>query len=189
MSLLAVLLSLHTIRVCLSRQTQCKVIFHSIDHHQVTAFVKGRHSTLCVDSSFEANSQKYAYHIQPSQMALGITFSETFILEEAVQHQALPIQVWHGLRLAIWQGKKFIFIDRNSKNLPRLTEKIYTDFLVVEENALTTLQSLLGQFDFGTLVIGASNRRSLAHKLQEEALKHRLHSHSLLQQGALTVSW
>ncbi len=67
--------------------------------------------------------------------------------------------------------------------------KVHTDFLVVEENALTTLQPLLDRFDFGTLVIGASNRRSLAQKLQEEALKYRLHSHSLLQQGALTVSW
>jgi competence protein ComEC len=189
MSLLAILLSLHTIQKYLSQQTQCKVIFYSIDHHQVIAFVKGCHSTLCVDSSFKVNSPKYTYHVQPSQTALGITTSDTYMLEEAVQHQALPIQVWHGLKLATWQGKKFIFIDKNSKKLPRLAEKVYADFLVVEGNALTTLQPLLDLFDFGILVIGASNQRSLAQKLQEEALKHRLHSHSLLQQGALTVSW
>ena len=189
MSLLAMLLSLHTMRVYLGRHTQCKVIFYSIDRHQVIAFVKGCHSTLCVDRSFKVDSPKYAYHVQPSQMALGITSSDTCILEEAVQCQSFPVQIWHGFKLAIWQGKKFIFVDKQSKKLPYLAEKVYTDFLVVEENALTALQPLLDRFDFGTLVIGASNRRSLAQKLQEEALKYRLHSHSLLQQGALTVSW
>ena len=189
MSLLAILISLHTIRVYLSQQAQCKVIFYSIDHHQVVAFVKGRHSTLCFDSSFEVNSPKYAYHVQPSQTALGITSSDTYMLESAVQQQKFPIRDWHGLKVAVWQGKKFIFIDKNSEDLPHLAEKVPTDFLVVEENAVITLQPLLDRLDVGTLVIGASNQRSLAQKLQKEAMQHGLHNHSLLQQGAFTVSW
>jgi hypothetical protein len=91
--------------------------------------------------------------------------------------------------VAVWQGKKFIFIDKNSEDLPHLAEKVPTDFLVVEENAVITLQPLLDRLDVGTLVIGASNQRSLAQKLQKEAMQHGLHNHSLLQQGAFTVSW
>jgi competence protein ComEC len=189
MSLLAMLISLHTIQVYLGQQIQCKVIFYSIDHHQVIAFVKGRHSTLYFDSSFEVNSPKYACHVQPSQAALGITSSDTYMLESAVQQQEFPIRVWHGLKVAVWQGKKFIFIDKNSEDLPHLAEKVPTDFLVVEENAVITLQPLLDRLDVGTLVIGASNQRSLAQKLQKEAMQHGLHNHSLLQQGAFTVSW
>jgi competence protein ComEC len=189
MSLLAILLALHTIQVYLHQKTQCKVIFYSIDHHQVVAFVKGCHSTLCVDSSFGVTSQKYAYHVQPSQAALGITSLDVYMLEEAAQHQALPIQIWHGIRLVTWQGKKFIFVSGNGENLPSLAARVHTDFLVVEENAVATLQPLLDRFDFGTLVLGASNRRSLTQKLQEEALRSGLQSHALSQQGALTVSW
>jgi len=189
MSVLAMLLSLHAMRIYLSQQTQRKVIFYSIDHHQVISFVKGHHSTLCVDNRFEVDSPKYAYHVQPSQTALGITSSDTYTLEEVVQQQEFPMRVWHGLKVAVWQGKKFIFLDKNSKKLPHLAEKVYTDFLVVEENVVTTLQPLLDRFDFGTLVIGASNRRLLAHQLQEEATQHGLYSHSLLPQGAFTLSW
>jgi competence protein ComEC len=189
MCLLAMLLSLHTIQVYLSQQTQCKVIFYSIDHHQVISFVKGRHSTLCVDHRFEVDSPRYAYHVQPSQTALGISSSDTYLLEEVVQQQEFPMQVWHGLKVAVWKGKKFIFINKNSNRLPHLAEKIDADFLVVEENSVTTLQPLLDRFNFSTLVIGASNQRSLAQQLQEEAIKCGLHSHSLLQQGAFSVSW
>ena len=189
MSVLAILLSLHTMQVYLGRQIQCKVIFYSIDDHQVTAFVKGCHSILCFGSRAKVNAQQYAYHVQPSQTAFGITSSDTYMLEGAVQHQKLPIQVWHGLNVAVWQGKKFIFIGKSGGDLPHFAEKIPTDFLVVEENAVTTLQPLLDRFDFGTLVIGASNQRFLAQQLQEEAVRHGLRSHSLLQHGALTVSW
>lgn len=188
-SALAMLLSLHAMQVYFVRQTQCKVIFYSIDRHQVTTFIKGRHSTLCVDSRFKADMQQCAYHVQPSQAALGITSSDTYMLEEEVRPQEFPMQVWHGLRVAVWQGKKFIFFGKSGRNLPHFAEKIRTDFLVVEENAVTTLQPLLDRVDFGTLVIGASNRKFLAQQLQEEAVQHGLRSHSLLQHGALTVSW
>ena len=120
---------------------------------------------------------------------MGITSSDTYILGEPTQQKEFPMQLWHGLRAVVWQGKKFILIDRENKNLPRLTEKAYADFLVVEENAATTLQPLLDRFDVGILVIGASNQRFLAQQLQEEAARHHIKSHSLLQHGALTVSW
>ncbi len=186
---LVILLSLRSIQVYLRQQAQCKVIFYSIDHHKVTAFVKGHQSTLCVDSSFKENPKKYNYHVQPSQGAMGIMSLISYTLDEAVQQQGFPLQAWQGLKLAIWQGKRFFFIDKNTKKLPSLKEKVYTDFLVVEENAVTTLQPLLDRFEFDTLVIGASNKRSLAEQLQAEAEQGGLHSHSLLQQGALTIAW
>jgi competence protein ComEC len=188
-SALAILLSLRAIQVHFVRQTQCKVIFYSIDRYQVTAFIKGRHSTLCVDSRFKANAQKCAYHVQPSQAALGIISSDTYMLEEAVQHQEFPMQAWHGLRVAVWQGKKFIFLGKSGGELPCFARKVHTDFLVVEEDAVTNLQPLLDRVDFGTLVIGTSNQRFLAQQLQEVATQHGLCSHSLPQHGALTVSW
>jgi competence protein ComEC len=188
-SALAVLLSLRAVQVHFARQAQCKVIFYSIDRHQVTAFIKGRHSTLCVDSSLKVNAQKCAYHLQPSQVALGIISSNIYMLEEAGQHQEFPMRIWCGLRVAVWQGKKFIFLGKSERRLPCFSGKVHTDFLVVEEGAITSLQTLLDRFDFDTLVIGASNQRFLVQKLQKEALKHGLQSHSLSQQGALTVSW
>ena len=188
-TILVMFLSLRVVHVSLSQQTQRKVIFYSIGHHQVISFIKGRHSTLWVDRRFQVDSPKYAYHVRPSQMALDITATDTYMLEEVIQQQTFPMQLWHGMKVAVWQGKKFILLDKASKHLPKLAEKVYIDFLVIEENVVTTLRPLLEQFEIGTLVIGASNRRFLAQKLQQEAKECSLYSHSLSQQGALTVAW
>ncbi len=188
-SISIILLSLHSVRECFIRQVQRKVVFYSIDHHQVTAFIQGCRSTLCIDDRFQVNSQLYTYHVQPSQRALGITSSNTCRLREATQQQTWPIRTWKGLKVAVWQGKKFIFIDKDSKNLPQLSAKVHADFLVIENNMINTLQPLLDRFDFGILIIGASNQIFLARRLQEEAIQHGVCSHFLSQQGALTVSW
>ncbi len=188
-SILAIFLSLRAAQVSLSQQTQCKVIFYSVGRHQVITFIKGQRSTLWVDRRFQVNSPKYAYHIQPSQMALGITSTDTYRLDEVIQQQAFPMQSWCGMKVAVWKGKKFIFLNKEIKNLPRLSYKIHTDFLVIEENAVTTLRPLLERFEIGTLVIGTSNYSSLAQRLQQEAKEYGLCSHYLSQQGALTVAW
>lgn len=188
-SVLAILLSWHAMQVCLSQQAQCKVIFYSIDGHQVVSFVKGHQSILCVDSRFRAVPNKHAYHVQPSQTALGITSSVSYTLEEAAQQPDFPLQTWQGIQAAVWQGKQFIFLDRGSRPLPYFIAKVHTDFLVVENNAVASLQPLLDRFVFDTLVIGATNSRALAEQLQGAATQCGLYSHSLLQQGALTVSW
>ena len=188
-SMLALLLSLQAIETRLVQQEQCQVIFYSIDRHQVVAFIKGRQSTLCVDGRFKDVPHKHCYHVQPSHTALGITSWGSYTLEEAAQQPDFPLQTWQGLKVAVWYGKQFIFLDSGSQPLPRFISKVSTDFLVVENNAVTALQPLLDRFDFDTLVIGASNSRALAQQLQGAATQHGLHSHSLLQQGALTVSW
>lgn len=184
----AVLL-LHTMQQCFLHQQQCKLIFYSINGHQAIAFIKSHHSTLLVDDRFQADSSKYTYYIQPSQLVLGITSTDTYMLEEAVQQQAFPMQCWHGMKVAVWKGKKIIFIDQSIDNVPKLTEKVYMDVVIVEKNAVHTLKPLLNRFDMDMLVIGASNHRSLSQKLQYEASQHGLCSHALLQQGALMVSW
>ncbi|MHA7877886.1 MAG: ComEC/Rec2 family competence protein [Bacteroidota bacterium] len=189
MSILAMLMALHISQVSLSQQAQCKVIFYSIGRHRVISFVKGKHSTLCTDKHFKIDSPEYTYHVQPSYTALGITSSTTHVLAEAMQQQEFPMQLWHGMKVVVWKGKTFIFLDQESKALPQLAKKLSIDFLVVEENSFTTLQPLLACFDFGTLVIGASNNATLSKKLQEEAVKHGVYSHALRPQGALIVSW
>jgi competence protein ComEC len=188
-SMLVIMLSLHAIQVHWGRQGQRKLIFYSVNHHQVISFVKGQHSTLCVDNRFSVDSPKYAYHVQPNQTALGITSLVTYTLEEATEKSSFPLQTVLGLKVAVWQGKKLLIINDSIRDLPRLAEKIYVDFLVVEGNAVKTLQPLLDRFYFGTLIIGTCNQQALAQQLQEEATQHGLCSHSLFHQGAFTAAW
>lgn len=189
-SVVVILLSLHTAHTYLVQQAQHQVVFYSIGRHQAVAFIKGHQSTLCVDERFkDLPNNRYSYHIQPHQTALGITSSVRYTFDEAVLDPSMPFQTWQGLQIAVWQGKRFVFVNKDSLPLPYLSSKLCADFLVIEDNMASILAPLLDRFAFTTLVIGTSNTRQVVTRLQEEARQHGLSSHSLLKQGALVVSW
>ena len=120
---------------------------------------------------------------------MGIRSSNRYSFEEAVSSPDFPLQVWAGFSVGVWGQKKFIFIDKPPVHGPCLTQKMHVNFLVVEANALTRLEPLLSQFEIGTLIIGASNKKQLALQLRAEADKLNLPCHSLHQQGAFQAYW
>jgi len=173
----------------LHQQRQQGVVFYSINKHQVAAFIKGPTSILCVDKAFQACGPKYVYHIKPSQLAMGIRTNTQYSFEEAASIPSVPWRVWQGLKLGAWQGKTFLLIDKPRDRWPQLKQKVHTNFVVIEENALTKLQPLLDRFAFDMLIIGASNKRQLARQLKREADRLNLNCHSLHQQGAFSAFW
>lgn len=188
-SVVVILLSLHTIHTYIVQEARCQVVFYSIGRHQVIAFVKGHQSILLIDDRFKDFPNKHTYHVQPSQTALGITSSVHYTFDEAMRGAVFPMKVCPGIQVAVWGGKRFVFVKKVSQ-LPRyLATKVHTEFLIVEDNTVATLWPLLSRFTFDTLVIGASNTTHIAAQLQAEASQHGLCSHSLHQQGALVVSW
>lgn len=185
----ALLLCVWSTQVLLRQQAQQGVVFYSINHHRVVAFIKGLDSMLCVDKGFKAHEKKYTYHVKPSQLAMGIRTNTSYSFVEAASAQGFPLQVWEEFKVGVWGQKKFVFIDKANLPWPRFAKKVSTDFLVIEENALLNLQPLLDQFDFDTLIIGASNKKQLALQLKMEADQLSLNSHSLHQQGVFTAYW
>lgn len=183
-STLALIFFVQSMKRTVQQQSQKKVIFYSINRHQAIAFVDGRYSILWTDKRLQED--KYTYHIAPHQLAIGITSTAHYSRGERAKKQLLPLKTWKGGKVIVWQQKIFIFIDKPSVALPNVTRKIKTDFLVIEENSVHTLQPLLERFDVGRLIIGTSNKKQLALQLKIQAEALNLPSH-LLQQGALTI--
>lgn len=182
-STIALIFFVLSMKRILQQQSQKKVIFYSINH-QAVAFVSGRHSILWVDKRFKED--KYTYPIAPHQLAMGVTSIARYSFEELAKKQVLPLKAWKGGKVVVWQQKIFIFIDKHSVALPNFAQKIKTDFLVIEENAVNALQALLERFDVGKLIIGTSNKKQLALQLKIQAEALNLPNH-LLQQGALII--
>ena len=185
----ALSLGIRTTHTFLQQQKQQGVIFYSIRNHQAANFIKGTQSTLCTDELFLTYEQHYTYHVKPSQLAMGIRSVKKYSFQEASSSPSFPLQVCTGCSIGVWGNKKFIFIDKPPGHGPWLTQKMYVDFLVVEDNALTSLAPLLSQFEIGTLVIGSSNKKQQALQLKAEADQLNISCHSLHEQGALQVYW
>ncbi|MEM7383118.1 MAG: ComEC/Rec2 family competence protein [Bacteroidota bacterium] len=185
----ALSLCVRTTQAFLQHQKQQGVIFYNIHGYQAVNFIRGPTSTLCTDERLLAHEKQYTYHIKPSQLAMGIRHSHRYSFQEAVSSPDFPLQVWAGCSIGVWGQKKFIFIDGPPVHGPWLTQKMYVDFLVIEANALTSLEPLLSKFEIGVLIIGASNKKQLALRLSVEADQLNLPCHSLHQQGAFQAYW
>lgn len=185
----ALSLCVRATQALLQQQTQQGVVFYSINGHQVVSFIKGPTSMLCTDDRFPTQEKKYAYHVKPSQLAMGIRNSTRYNFKEAAGALAFPLQLWAGFKVGVWGQKKFIFMDKAPSHWPCFAQKVHTDFLVIEANALTSLKPLLNQFEVGTLIIGASNQKQLALQLKAAADQLNLNCHSLHQQGAFLTFW
>ncbi|OJW67236.1 MAG: hypothetical protein BGO68_01425 [Candidatus Amoebophilus sp. 36-38] len=185
----ALLLSLSAIQEILQRHSHQGVIFYSIPSHQVVGFFKGSHHVLLVDEQFRKEDKKFNYHIQPSQLAMGIHTNEQCTFIEAVKLPEMPIRNWEDMRVGVWGKKMFVFIDKPVTHWPLINKKLQVDFLVIERNGVSSLRSLVEHFECKTLIIGTSNTKRRAEQLEMEAKELHLKIHVLYKQGALKVCW
>jgi competence protein ComEC len=187
MSTVICFLAINNIKTALHQRSQQGVIFYSVYKHEAMAFVQGTHSLLLVDEGLRKDMKKLNYHIKPNQVARGIATCNSYTLDEVFQLAHLPWQAYHGIKIGYWGGKRFILIDQAGLRWPLCNAKIYTDFLIIAHNSIKTLQPLVSQFEWGTLVIGSSNSKRLITQLQLEAQQLRFPMHVLSKEGALEV--
>ena len=187
MGLVALGLCGHLVYAALLQHAQCKVVCYSLDQHQAVAFIQGSRSTLWTDDRLDMTTREYAHHIAPSHVAWGVTQVAHHRFTEASQRTGFPLRSWRGLKVAVFRGRCFVFVHKGSLPLHLPSTKLRADFLVVEDNAVTSLQPWLDRFDVGMLVIGASNTRQRTQRLKQAAAQQGICSHALLQEGALVV--
>jgi competence protein ComEC len=187
--LFAFVIGMASMKSLWQHQIQKGIIFYSIKSHTVIGFIKGMHSWLLIDKPWSDYDKQYIYHIQPSQLAMGIHKSVCYTDADAVNQPDFTWRVWQGLKIGVWDHKRMIILDKASLSCLERLPPITTDFLVVEQDALQELRPLLAKFAFHTLILGSSNSKKLALKLKQEADQLQLASHSLQHQGAYTAFW
>ena len=169
--------------------SQQGIVFYSVYPQKAVAFMQGTHSWLLVDEALQGDMRRFNHQIKPSLLAMGIDHYNSHTLEEVIHLPHLPWQAYQGIKIGYWGGKRLVMVDQPGIRWPLWDIKIFTDYLIIEDNGINSLEPLLTQFECGTLVIGSSNRKRLAAQLQVEAKQLQLNSHHLCEQGALQVDW
>lgn len=155
---------------------QNRAIFYSIHDHQAVDFYLGRQAHFMSDAEITANL--IDYHIAPARVQWGVA-AEVATLEGKREE---------NLKLLAWQGNTFAWLDAPfDRNMSK--PKITTDFLIVENNSITSLEDLSDRMSFNTLIIGSTNQSWLAQKLGEEAEDLAINYHSLPLQGAFEIKF
>ena len=92
-----------------------------------------------------------------------------------------------GILYYSWEGKTFIFLTEESKDL-RTKEKIVTDYLVISNNSTSSLEYLQSNFSFKELIIDGSNDYKTCKKFEISTKKENIKCRILRDKGSLTIS-
>jgi competence protein ComEC len=188
-SIVVLTLAITHIKTALQQRSQQGIVFYSVYPHEAMAFIHGTHSWLLVDEVLRRDTKKFNNQIKPNLLARGIDHYTNYTLEESIRLSHLPWQEYQGIKIGYWGQKRFILIDQPNVHWPLCDTKIFADFLIIAHNSIKSLQPLVTQFEYNTLVIGSSNSKRLTTQLQLEAQQLHLPIHVLSEQGALQVDW
>lgn len=181
-------LAIGSIKIVIQQYFQRGIIFYSVAPYEAIAFVHGMHGLLLLDQGMSENKKKVSYQLHPILLARGIDCYQTCLFDELECMPNMPWQTYDGITLGVWQGKKIIIINHDLHKYPVGNQKIFADFLVIQNNSVNSLSQILDRFDFNTLVIGSSNWKKLARKIENEANNHQVNNHNL-EKGALQITW
>jgi competence protein ComEC len=121
------------------------------------------------DSSLTVDRRAIKFHLEPNRLATGIQRIESRTLGKK------------GFSLTRMRGKNFLWIWSRAANVP---SKISTDYLIVSNNAVSSLEKTMSQIEFQELILDSSNSYRYCDRLITDAVQRHARIHSVLTEGA-----
>lgn len=159
---------------------QRQIVFYQIYRHTALDFIDGKESYTLVDTALTQKKLDYAsQYFRWSQKVRSNRLhrlEEESVSESNWMHQNGFIQ-FYNLRLAV--------VDQKPLGIPEKPLKV--DYLLVRNNPMVDVQTLLQFFEPGKLVFDASNRSPVIARWKKECQNINLAYYDLNQTGALIV--
>ncbi len=137
--------------------------FSHLEVHQAGVFTS---------RSANVPADKIGYHVQPSRIRNLVNQADesSFIGQDP---------------FLIWEGKSFIFIENEDQ---KSGDSLQVNYLVLGNDAVDKLAPLVATINFDYLIIDSSNSWYRANQLMREAEALEIQFHSILHQGAFTIT-
>lgn len=129
-------------------------------------------SLAVLDTSLVADARKVSFHLLPHRVARRIQKAQTLAPDQDGTY--FVVQGLHFLRIA---SPGFVPPDH-----------LETDYLIIGNNAVPSLETLNRTLTFDQVILDSSNSLRYTERLTSEAEKLGVSCHSVLQQGAFVLS-
>jgi competence protein ComEC len=129
-------------------------------------------SLAVLDSSLVADTRKVSFHLLPHRVARRIQKTQTLAPDQDGSY--FVVEGLHFLRIA---SPGFVPPDH-----------LETDYLIIGNNAVPSLETLNRTLTFDQVILDSSNSLRYTERLASEAEKLGVSCHSVLQQGAFVLS-
>ncbi|MEK6780577.1 MAG: ComEC/Rec2 family competence protein [Bacteroidota bacterium] len=154
-----------------------QLIVYRVNGHGAMEWIDHGKSYFFSDSSLVNDWERIRFHIRPNRIASGvgnIHINDTKFMESA-----------NGLRYFKFRDKKVFWVDQKNSKLPN---KVITDYLIIGNNAVSSLDKIQGKIEFGQLILDSSNSIAYSNRILREAKSREISIHAVLNQGAFTIT-
>lgn len=134
--------------------------------------VEAHHAGLFSSRSANVPADKIGYHVQPSRI-------------QNLVNQANEFSFIEQGPFLIWEGKSFLFIENEDQ---KSGDSLQVNYLVLGNDAVDKLEPLVATINFDYLIIDSSNSWYRANQMMREAEALEIQFHSILHQGAFTIT-
>jgi len=147
------------------------ITVYKVPHHSAVDLTAQGHVYFLTDSLLPQKAPAIRFHIHPNRLHNGV---------EEVSTLVQPVTSYQLLH---WQEKSILRIT-DGKAIPSQTK---VDYLIISNNAIRNLASLLKQIDASEIILDSSNSYYFATKLLAQASQLNVRVHSVWHEGAFSV--
>ena len=154
-----------------------QLVVYRVAGHSAMEWIDQGKSYFYADSALLIDEERIRFHIRPNRIACGV--GTTYTNDHTFVKSA------NGLRYFNSCGAKVLLIDQKNGQLPN---KVITDYVIIANNAVSSLDRILSSVTFNRLILDSSNSPFYVEKILKQASEKNISTHSVLTQGAFSTT-
>ena len=154
-----------------------KLIVYRVNGHGAMEWIDHGKAYFYSDSTLLNDQERIRFHIRPNRIASGVG---NILTNDSIFQESL-----NGFRFYDFQNNKVLWVSQKNCELPN---KVITDYLIIGNNAVSSLDKIEGKIEFRQIILDSSNSLTYATKILNEAKSRNIAIHSVLTQGAFSVT-
>ena len=153
-----------------------ELIFYEISNKTAIDLINGHSSRLYLDNYNPDELELLSFQINPHRLA-----SKLDPISKSIE--LMHIEELHDLALTRIGNKRFIIFDTTTYHL-NILKKIETDFVIIHNQSVKSLEWLSEKFNFEHVIISNQNSYYYAQRLKRQADNLNLNLHVMKEDGA-----
>ncbi len=152
-----------------------QLTIYRIAGHGAMEWIAQGQSYFYSDSTLINDMERIRFHIIPNRVASRVGVVSI--------NDALFVRSIHGFRYFNFQHLRMLWIDQKNIILP---DKVIADYLIIGNNAVSSLDKIQDKVEFNRLILDSSNSKAYSNRILNEAMSKNISTHAVLIQGAFS---
>ena len=154
-----------------------QLVIYRVNGHGVMEWINHGKSYFYTDSILIADQERIRFHIRPNRIATGVGAIHV--------NDSLFMKTLNGIHCFNFNKRKVLLVNQKNSNLP---DKVNTDYLIIGNNAVSSLDKICDKIKFRQLILDSSNSSAYSQRMVKEARAKNISIYSVLNQGAFIVT-